>query len=656
MRIQIQFIILISFVLSLIIACNSSRLPSYSVTKDPCPQLNYRYVNTSKGFSFDYPYYGHRFFKNLDKRALIFIKNLGIKNGDIAFYESTYLSHHFRTMAVLYAPTTDTAALVKRHFNTIKKNKTFSDLRYTPTPSVKLDSTKHNLMTWQDYRIRLDTNIAFAQLEYKAVLDKNDFLCNEYYVSLKDKSILRLIHFVNSDTSLFDDSDTKFDTAWFKREANFNLAYFKQPIPILNFDRAITEPFKLASEASKQGVNSYLSPILALQRDSALYDSVRHEFMGMYHQAMMTYYSLAGFQEEAIAMRDTAMGYSRPDSCPPNMLKGYEAIDAVDFISKQLPQRRLVMLNEAHHAPINRLFAIKLLDSLKKNGFKYLALETLSRNNTANKWGFPSIDDGFYLREPMYGELIRQAKIKGFELIAYDESDSECIPPPDAHRFYCHNIREQNAAKNIMKVFKKDAKAKVFVLVGHDHNYKDYLLAQRKRRDGQKWKFLAIVLKEMSGFDPLSINQSDLMERALREYENPLYRCVWLNFAPDKPVVLTKNGQSWIKPEMEGMVDAYIFHPRTSRETPYEWLTSLGYSAFVLDLKDIKEAYFTQTFYTTELIKLGKKAVPAFNMPTYNESSLTLYLKPNTPYITRVYDKNGQVLKEIKIQNNAPHK
>jgi hypothetical protein len=647
MRIPISILIL--FCLGLFIACNSTLLPKSKVIKDASPQLYYRYVNTDKNLSFDYPWYGHRFFKKLDKRAVVFTKNVGIKTKDILFYESTYLSHHLRMMAILYENPLNNDAILNKNYNLIKKNRLFSNVEWIRTPSVKLDSAKENLMTWNDYRIRLDSNIAISQFKYNAVLDKNDFLCNEYYVILKDKSLLRLVSFVNCDTTLFDDTDRRFDTAWFHHQANLNLAFLKQPIPPLVISTAITEPFKLASETVKKG-HPYLAPVQVLKRDSAVYDSVRHEFMGMYHQAMMTYYAQAGFNEEAMAMRDTAMGYSRPDSCEKSTFAGYKAEDAIDFISKELPKRHLVMMNEAHHSPMNRLFVMKLLDSLKKNGFKYLALETLSKKHTVNKLGFPTFDDGFYSREPMYGELIRQAKSKGFEVVAYDgDVKEECIPPPDAHRFYCHNIREQRAAENINKVFKKDAKAKVFVLVGHDHNYKNYLIAQRHRRDGQKWKYLAIVLKEMTGHDPLSINQSDMMERSLREYESPFYRCVWLTFTPDKPVILSKNGQSWIKPEMETMIDAYVFHPRTSYETPYEWLDSIGYGQYNLDLKEVKEPHFIQVFYANELKKMGQKAIPALNMPTYDEPKMILRLRHNQSYILKIYGKNGQLLKEDNI-------
>jgi hypothetical protein len=211
-------------------------------------------------------------------------------------------------------------------------------------------------------------------------------------------------------------------------------------------------------------------------------------------------------------------------------------------------------------------------------------------------------------------------------------------------------VREEEGAKRIINIFKKDAKAKVFIYVGYDHNLKDYYLAQRQRREGQKWKFLAIQLKEKLGFDPLSINQSDMVERSIRAYENPLYRCLWRTFSPEESVVLTqKDGKSWLKPDFETMLDAYVFHPRTGKEIPYEWLEKVGFKKNNLEVSDIKDGYLTQVFYKNELDLVGKKAIPALNLPMRGEANLELWLRPNTAYVVRIYAKDSRLLKEIPL-------
>jgi hypothetical protein len=634
------------------LACQSNRLVDAKIQRDPSPQLSYRYVNEAKGFSFDFPYYGSRFFKTMDKKAAILTQNLNISPKKILFYESQYLSNHQRLMTVLYDNPTNASTIIDRNVKLLQSKKMFSQVSLINKPNVKIDSKETFIIN--DYEIKLDSNIAIAAIRYHAILDKTDFMCAEYYVELKDKSLLRLINFVNIDSTLFDETDRAIDsTDYFKRTVIHNLAYFKQPIPPLNFKKSVKMPFALANEADKDlQKNSTIERINILQRNSGLYDTVRPEFKSQFYQGLMTYYSLAGFNEEAVAMRDSAFGFSRPDSCNNLTFKDLKLENAVNFISRQLPNRRLVMLNEAHHLPMCRLFAIHLLDSLKRNGFNYLALETLVRNNQIKKRGFPTIGDGFYSQEPMFAELIRQAVLKGFKIIDYDDDgdSTECIPPPDAHRFYCNNFREEQAANRIAAVFKKDSKAKVFVLVGHGHNSKDYYVAQRQRREGQKWKFLAIYLKEKLGLDPLSIEQSDMVERSIRDYENPLYRCVWRTFAPEESVVLVKNdGKSWLKPDFETMLDAYVFHPRTSQEIPYEWLGKIGFKKYELDVNAFKEGYLTQVYYKNELDLVGKKAIPALNLPMRGEANLELWLRPNTAFVIRIYSKESRLLKEMQF-------
>ncbi len=634
------------------LACQSTRLPDAKIQRDPSPQLYYRYVNNAKNYSFDFPYYGLRFFNKMDKKAAILVQKLGIKRENIQFYNSNYLSNHYRLLTVLYDKSPQSSVLITANVKRLQSKKMFSHIALIEKPDVKIDPKE--TITVRNYEVKLDSNIALAQIKYHAQLDNADFLCAEYCIELKDKSLLRLINFVNVDTTLIDESDRKIDsTDYYSRTIKYNLAFFKQPIPPLDFTKHIQLPFEAANEAAKDTQkNIYIERLKILQRDRMLYDSLRPEYKNQFYQSLMTYYSLAGFNEEALAMRDSAMGFSRPDSCNALTFKDLKIENAIDYICKQLPNRRLVMLNEAHHSPMCRLFAIHLLDSLKLNGFNYLALETLISNNKINKRGFPALGDGFYSQEPMFAEFIRQAVLKGFKIVSYDDDGDtqECIPPPDAHRFYCNNLREENAAKRIINIFKKDADAKVFVFVGHGHNFKDYYITQRQRREGQKWKFLAIQLKEKLGFDPLSINQVDMVERSIKAYEDPMYRCVWREFAPEESVILVKkDGKSWLKPDFETMLDAYVFHPRTSQEIPYEWLAKVGFKKYNLDVSNIKEGYLTQVFYKNEVEIVGKKAIPALNLPMRGEANLELWLRPNTAFIIKIFSKNSNLLKDFSV-------
>jgi hypothetical protein len=270
----------------LCMACQSTRLPDAKILRDPSPQLAYRYVHPQKAFSFDFPYYGLRFFKKMDPKATILTQNLNIQTKNILFYQSTYLSNHYRLMTVLYEKPKKPAAVIATNLKRLQQKKIFSKIDYTPNPNVKIDANE--TFTLHNYEIKVDSNIALATIKYHAQLDNATFLCAEYYVELKDKSLLRMINFVNIDSTLIDETDSRISSNWFcNHHAQYNLAYLKQPIPTLNFTGKIQAPFKLGGMAANNAQkNHYIEPIAVLERNLALYDTLRPEYKNMFHQVL----------------------------------------------------------------------------------------------------------------------------------------------------------------------------------------------------------------------------------------------------------------------------------------------------------------------------------------------------------------------------------
>lgn len=73
--------------------------------------------------------------------------------------------------------------------------------------------------------------------------------------------------------------------------------------------------------------------------------------------------------------------------------------------------QRIIMINENHYFPEHRVFTTSLLDSLFKQGFKYLALEDLANSKTSiNTREALFESDGYYINEVMYAEMVRKAK------------------------------------------------------------------------------------------------------------------------------------------------------------------------------------------------------------------------------------------------------
>jgi hypothetical protein len=119
----------------------------------------------------------------------------------------------------------------------------------------------------------------------------------------------------------------------------------------------------------------------------------------------------------------------------------------------------LVMVNEAHNQPMSRSAIYQMLPIMRQQGFSILALEALPdpvTTNWINQNGF-ALDEksyGFYLREPIESEVVRQAKLLGFTLVNYDVSSTH---------------REQDEASNLVRILKQHPGKKVFVVAGYDH-------------------------------------------------------------------------------------------------------------------------------------------------------------------------------------------
>src|SRR6185437_13127075 len=85
----------------------------------------------------------------------------------------------------------------------------------------------------------------------------------------------------------------------------------------------------------------------------------------------------------------------------------------------------LVMVNEAHNQPLSRALVYQMLPIMRRLGFSILAMEALPDKATTdwiNRHGYvpDEASYGYYLREPIDGEVIREAKRLGFTLANYD--------------------------------------------------------------------------------------------------------------------------------------------------------------------------------------------------------------------------------------------
>lgn len=178
-----------------------------------------------------------------------------------------------------------------------------------------------------------------------------------------------------------------------------------------------------------------------------------------------------------------------------NSRKHKNAIQEFDSIIKNA---QVVMLNEIHWSPKNRVLATKLLNKLKENGFKYFAVEAIEKGKDSilNIRKYPSKDTGYYIKEPYFAHLIRIAKNLDFEIIQYDDLST-------------NEDRDLVQANNLKKIIEKDSTAKIFVYAGIDH-----ILETNPSK-----KRMSEYFKELTGINPVTLNQIKIVSDIPSEFE-----------------------------------------------------------------------------------------------------------------------------------------
>jgi hypothetical protein len=231
--------------------------------------------------------------------------------------------------------------------------------------------------------------------------------------------------------------------------------------------------------------------------------------------------------------------------------------DAVDAIAKLAVNRQAVFVNEAHNMPRHRAFTANLLPKLRALGFSYLAVETLSDGDSAlNTRGYPVHTTGVYSNEPVFGEMLRIALKLGFKLVPYEAAS----PTADG--------REQGQAQHIVeRILRADPKAKIVVHAGYDHINESGTLAGAKT--------MAIRFHEMTGIDPLTVDQTVMTEQADTTLDDYRYRFLMKRVRRQTPFVLFSGDSVWSA--RPGVHDVTVISPRAvHRGGRPNWIWTMG--------------------------------------------------------------------------------
>jgi len=316
----------------------------------------------------------------------------------------------------------------------------------------------------------------------------------------------------------------------------------------------------------------------------------------------------------------------------------FRAVDAAEGIAELARMRRIVMINEAHHAAQTRSVTLALLPRLRALGFTHFAAEALDeRDRELTARGYPTSASGSYVREPLYGDIVRTALKLGFTIVPYESSAAGADMA----------TREEEQAQHLVeRVFRAQPDARLFVHAGYAHVHKrnDYLFDTDT---------MAMRLKRKTGFDPLSIDQTMLRPiDAVREY--PDYVNLLRRFPLTQPSIFVSrnDGTAWslepsnydISVALPPSHDAIVGRPG--------WLALAGErraTGVALDLS----AAALPVLIEARLANEGDRAVPADRVLVESATrEVVLFLRPGSYRVTAI-NASGAVVNEQRLRVDA---
>ncbi|QJE73135.1 hypothetical protein HHL28_08595 [Aerophototrophica crusticola] len=277
--------------------------------------------------------------------------------------------------------------------------------------------------------------------------------------------------------------------------------------------------------------------------------------------------SYVGRHDEAISVFNRGRDAPPPES-DEDAAQATAALPALDGIARAAQGRRVVFINEAHHVPMHRAFTLRLLVSLRQAGFTHFAAEAFPTIAGGSEWRDAApvrSPYGVLTDEPIYADLIRTAVGLGYKLVTYDAAP-DCEITAET-REKCIDQRERAAAEKLVRGIETEPNSKVLVHVGFGHGAKV---------TGPGYKSLGQYVAELTGSDPLSVDQVSFSPQDRRDLETPGYTTLLRLSGQTEPFVPVK-GDGTIWRQAGPGTDIQVVHPRPRDQSGRpDWLRMGG--------------------------------------------------------------------------------
>ena len=327
-------------------------------------------------------------------------------------------------------------------------------------------------------------------------------------------------------------------------------------------------------------------------------------------QMLATDYSFLGRPNDAVRSYPYRSDKEAPADLPDPA--DYKAMPAAEWVASLANDYRVIMVNEAHHVPQTRLLTLELLAKLRRQGYTHFAAETFALMDNPIAAGYPTLNTGYYTREPVFAELVREAKRLGYVLVPYE--------PNDDSGDQSQQQRETGMAQILADLVKKQPAAKLLVHAGYGHIAKS-AGTQPNSADPMAREFI-----RLTGLPVLSVDQT-----GLRWENGQAAKRLALAFGITAPSVLLSHDDlhTWSESSRK-RYDASVLLPATDASALRPgWLTLGGRRQSVtLDLTPCigHLPCLAEARYANE----GDDAIPAdqFVLLADGETDTPLYLAP----------------------------
>ena len=330
----------------------------------------------------------------------------------------------------------------------------------------------------------------------------------------------------------------------------------------------------------------YLFPLYHALRDDEKFRGIYSD--KGYYDEVSQYFAFAG--DYRTAMQYLVKSYDTIDDATRRKiyktaanLQNITHVNARSYIHLAAKGRRVVMINEAFAKPLHRAFTLSLLAGFYRQGFRYLAMEML--NNFSNqRLSSVGMHSGYYVCEPVAGELMRSAIAMGFTLVSYEDT---------AAGVHNANQRDSVQAANIYRVLQNDSTAKILVHASFAH------ISKKAGPEGHIP--MALAFWRLSGIEPLTIDQTDMTEESNFGYGRVIYQAYTTKFTVTEPSIALVNNAP-VNVTDKDLYDLCVIHPPTKYLDGRPVWMNLDGVRLPTYIKSLSNAVFlVQAYYQEEI-------------------------------------------------------